>query len=63
MRVSSLEQYETTAEDIQNDLQMIKILAKRLQRRGGSRRLRKDLEELFDNIDDSKEESLNGSYL
>ena len=63
MRVSSLEQYETTAEDIQNDLQMIKILAKRLQRRGGSRRLRKDLEELFDNIDDSKEENLNGSYL
>ena len=63
MRVSSREQYETTPEDLQDDLQMIKILARRLQRRGGSKRLRQELEELLENIDDSTEENCNGSYL
>ena len=63
MRLSSLEQYETTPEELQDDLQMIKILARRLKRRGGSKRLRQDLEELLDNRDDSTEENFNGSYL
>ena len=63
MRLSSQEQYETTPEELQDDLQMIKILARRLKRRGGSKRLRQDLEELLDNRDDSTEENFNGSYL
>ena len=63
MRLSSQEQYETTPEELQDDLQMIKILARRLKRRGGSKRLRQDLEELLDNGDDSTEENFNGSYL
>ena len=63
MRLSSQEQYETTPEELQDDLQMIKILARRLKRRGGSKRRRQDLEELLDNRDDSTEENFNGSYL